>query len=256
MEQFRELLINRDYKPAPMLRPWHGFILFGFFLLSVGLLSIVVVYTSAGKLLLERLSEGDVVALSITSHLPLLLICIVFILATRMRWTDLKLRMLNLSDIGYAFGLTVVAFMGAMFILVTIAALWEAINPGFLEKSIEAIKTLENLMDTSSAGSFVRTLVFLALLPAVLEELLYRGLMMESLMRWGPFWAILISATAFGLSHQMLLRIPGMIFVGILLGWIKYKSGKLSAAIFMHLIYNTVVVTFAFFTQSLIPVTN
>ncbi len=256
MEQLRELLINRDYKPAPMLKPWHGFILFGFFILSVGLLSIFVVYTSAGKLLMERLIEGDIVALSITSHLPLLLISIVFILATRMRWTDLKLRMLNLSDIGYAIGLTVVAFVGAMFIVVAIALLWEAINPGFFKESLEAMEILENLMDTSSVGSFVRTLIFLALFPAVLEELLYRGLMMESLMRWGPFWAILISATAFGLSHQMLLRIPGMIFVGILLGWIKYKSGKLSAAIFMHLIYNTVVVTFAFFTQSLIPVNH
>ena len=256
MEQLRELLINRDYKPAPMLKPWHGFILFGFFILSVGLLSILVVYTSAGKLLMERLMDGDVVALGITSHIPLLFISIVFILATRMRWTDLKLRMLTMTDIGYAIGLTVVAFIGAMFILVALAILWEAINPGFLEDSLEAIKYMENLMDTSSAGSFVLTLIFLALLPAVLEELLYRGLMMESLMRWGPFWAILISATAFGLSHQMLLRIPGMIFVGILFGWIKYKTGKLSASILMHLIYNTVVVTFSFFAQSLIPVNN
>ena len=239
-----------------MLRPWHGFILFGFFILSVGLLSIFVAYTSAGKLLWEKLNEGDLVALSIISHIPLLLISIVFILSTRMRWTDLKLRMLSIRDIGYAIGLTVVAFVGAMFILVALAILWEAINPGFLEESLEAMKTIENLMDTSSVGSFVRTLVFLALLPAVLEELLYRGLMMESLMRWGPFWAILISATAFGLSHQMLLRLPGMIFVGILLGWFKYKSGKLSAAILMHLIYNTVVVTFSFFAQSLIPVNN
>ena len=118
-----------------MLRPWHGFILFGFFILSVGLLSIFVVYTSAGELMWERLSEGDVVALGITSHLPLLLISIVFILATRMRWTDLKLRMLNLSDIGYAIGLTVVAFVGAMSILVAIALLWEAINPGFFKES-------------------------------------------------------------------------------------------------------------------------
>jgi len=239
-----------------MLRPWHGFILFGIFVLSVGLISILVVYTSVGESLLERLNEGDVVALSIISHIPLLLISIVFILAVRMRWTDLKLRMLTMTDIGYAIGLTVVAFMGAMFILVVLAVMWEAINPGFLKESLEAMKTFENLMDTSSVGSFVRTLIFLALLPAVLEELLYRGLMMESLMRWGPLWAVLISATAFGLSHQMLLRIPGMIFVGILLGWIKYKTGKLSASILMHLVYNTVVVTFTFFTQSLIPVNN
>lgn len=239
-----------------MLKPWHGFILFGVFILSAVLVSILVVYTSTGKLLLESLMEGNVIALSITSHLPLLFISIVFILATRMRWSDLKFRMLSISDIGYAIGLTVVAFVGAMSILVAIAILWEAINPGFFKESLEAMEALENLMDTSSVGSFVRTLVFLALFPAVLEELLYRGLIMESLMRWGPLWAILISATAFGLSHQMLLRIPGMIFVGILLGWFKYKSGKLSAAIFMHLIYNTVVVTFTFFTQSLIPVTN
>lgn len=226
------------------------FISFVFVVLLTG---VFVLFTAPGEALWQRLKEGDVLSFSLASHVPLLLLCVVFILATRTRWRDLRLRRLSLAEFGYTIALAVAAFVCAMVVMLAVAILCEAIKPGFVKGSFKDIEPLNNLMDTSTTLSYFRTLVFLALLPAVLEELFFRGLMMDAFMRWGAFWAIMLSALAFALSHQMLLRIPGMIFVGIILGWFKYKTGKLSASILLHFIYNCFVVNLAFVLDRIVP---
>lgn len=210
------------------------------------LVAMLVMFTETGNVLMQRFSEGDVLAFFLTSHVPLLLLCVGFILATRTRWGDLKLRWLSWRELGYTIALAVVTFICAMAVLLAVVLLYEALQPGFVKESLKNIEPLENLMDTGTPASYFRTLIFLALLPAVLEELFFRGLMMDAFMRWGAFWAIMLSALAFALSHQMLLRIPGMIFVGIIFGWFKYKTGKLTASILLHFIYNCFVVNLAF----------
>ena len=246
MDRLKEYLINREYKPVGTLQPVHGFLMFISFVLMVLLAGVFVLFTAPGEALWQRLKEGDVLSFSLTSHVPLLLLCVVFILATRTRWRDLKLRRLSLEELGYTVALAVAAFVCAMTVMLVFVILFEAIKPGFVKGSFEEIEPLNNLMDTSTTLSYFRTLVFLALLPAVLEELFFRGLMMDAFMRWGAFWAIMLSALAFALSHQMLLRIPSMIFVGIIFGWFKYKTGKLTASILLHFIYNCFVVNLTF----------
>jgi membrane protease YdiL (CAAX protease family) len=247
LDEIKGLFVNRNYRPVAGLKPWHGFLLFA----CVIALSMILIL-SFGRALNEKLESGDISELILYTHLPLFLLGLIFTFGTRMKWSDLKLRSLSLLNSLWAIGLSVFAFAGAIFILGAVLILHQLLAPQLLEESMEQIQALNNAMLPSTPGGIFKTLMLLALLPAIVEEFLYRGLMMQAFMRWGPIWAILLSSIAFGISHEMLLRIPSLIFVGIVLGMFKYITGNLSASILMHFLYNTMVISLGVLAQDFV----
>lgn len=88
-----------------------------------------------------------------------------------------------------------------------------------------------------------------ALTPAVCEELVFRGTLLNALLRrWPPRSAILLSGLAFGLLHW----IPGGEFrvlptaaVGVLLAWLAWRTGRVLPAMAAHGLHNTLVLVSA-----------
>jgi len=77
------------------------------------------------------------------------------------------------------------------------------------------------------------------LVAPILEEILYRGLIMKSLQRGMPvIIALFIQAVSFGLMHGQLIWICYATFLGILLAVIKLKYKSLYPAILLHLSFN------------------
>lgn len=73
------------------------------------------------------------------------------------------------------------------------------------------------------------------LLPAFLEELLFRGMLLRSLRQFGDSFAIVTSAAAFGLIHYSLTgNIQGFI-LGLVLGYFTIRSGSVWTAVFSRL---------------------
>lgn len=73
----------------------------------------------------------------------------------------------------------------------------------------------------------------------VLEEILYRGLIMKSLQRGIPvIIALIIQAVLFGLMHGQLLWICYATFFGVLLALIKLRYKSLYPSILLHLSFN------------------
>lgn len=70
----------------------------------------------------------------------------------------------------------------------------------------------------------------------IVEEIVYRGILLENLRKYGDAFAIVISALIFGMSHGygILHTFLGGIFTGIL----YVKSNQLSYPILMHLFIN------------------
>lgn len=99
----------------------------------------------------------------------------------------------------------------------------------------------------NSVWEYIGALFIVALLPAVMEELLFRGVILNSLRKLGKWSAILISATAFALMHGNLFQLPYTFGFGILLGYIAFETGSLLPTMLIHFISNAQVLTFAFF---------
>lgn len=92
----------------------------------------------------------------------------------------------------------------------------------------------------TSAPSLWSTLLLLAAVPAVCEELAFRGFILSGLRHLGhKWWAILLTAVLFGMAHTALLQQSiAATATGVIIGYIAVQSGHLAPCIIFHFAYN------------------
>jgi sodium transport system permease protein len=84
-------------------------------------------------------------------------------------------------------------------------------------------------------------LLVLALIPAICEEIAFRGFLFAGLERnRGHVRAILITSILFGLSHGVLQQTITASVIGVLLGWIAYRTGGIACTIVFHVVHNSI----------------
>lgn len=117
-----------------------------------------------------------------------------------------------------------------------LAALMHSVAP-FPE---DLIKKFESFFVEINLLPPLAGLLLLAVLPAVCEEILARGLLLRSFLpRFGVAGAVIFSAVAFGLLHLNLYRLLPTVLLGAVLGLIAVWSGSLFPAVFAHALNNS-----------------
>lgn len=107
----------------------------------------------------------------------------------------------------------------------------------------ELLSLTDELEIDEYSGTFLELLVIGLVVP-VAEELLMRGVVLGALLQWRPaqgrpWLAILLSATLFSVMHFNPAQIPGSFMMGILMGWLCYRTGSLLPGIVMHVFNNS-----------------
>lgn len=83
--------------------------------------------------------------------------------------------------------------------------------------------------------------IVVCILAPLTEEIVFRGAILKSLLKSiQPVWAIAISALLFALIHANMAQMPHAFIIGLLLGWMYYRTGSILPGIAMHWINNTV----------------
>ena len=87
--------------------------------------------------------------------------------------------------------------------------------------------------------------LFIALAAPAVEEILFRGMLFDALLaRTSTKRAIWISGIVFGSVHLLdpaaFALVPGLIGLGVILGYVRQKTGGLSQPILMHIGFNSV----------------
>ena len=72
----------------------------------------------------------------------------------------------------------------------------------------------------------------------IIEEFVFRRVMIGTLGRYGNVFAIIISSVAFGLFHGNLYQFFYAFLVGLVLGYVYVKSGRWWLSVLMHVIAN------------------
>ena len=103
-----------------------------------------------------------------------------------------------------------------------------------------AAATTEKMLNVDTIGGLLLNLLVIALIPAVGEELTFRGVLQQGLMRRvkSPHVAILLSAAIFSFIHFQFYGFLPRMFLGILLGYMFYITGSLWTSIAMHFVNN------------------
>ncbi|MGN0675768.1 MAG: lysostaphin resistance A-like protein [Oscillospiraceae bacterium] len=99
-------------------------------------------------------------------------------------------------------------------------------------------KTID-LSATTSLPANLFMYFYACLLGPVLEELLYRGVLLQSMRKYNERFAIFLSAVIFGLMHQNYQQFLLGFLVGIPLAVVTIKYGSLLPAILTHIVMNT-----------------
>ena len=170
----------------------------------------------------------DVTALTQSVMIPSLLIAILlmtvylwkagFISKEKRTWSPVSALLM---------GLNIVFFLSGIW-LVSILMLHMEWIPDLLEQSLEQIIS-------SWWGIFA-----IAVAGPILEELLFRGAVEKLLLQqYTPAKAILFSALIFGVFHLNPAQIVPAFFMGLMLGWMYYKTGSLIPCIVVHILNNS-----------------
>ncbi len=111
--------------------------------------------------------------------------------------------------------------------------------------------TLASLVGSERDIWFVITLALVIVAAPIVEEVMYRGILQETLRLLGlsRWLAILASSALFAAMHLTIVEpyaIVPLFVLSVGLGWAYEKSGRLTAPVTMHLLFNGANLTLAF----------
>jgi len=87
------------------------------------------------------------------------------------------------------------------------------------------------------------------LLPAVLEELLFRGVILFRLRRFGDGFAVVLSSFIFALMHHNMISMPGIFLIGVLFAYATIYSNSIIPAMVMHFLNNAIAILLIWLEQ-------
>ena len=114
------------------------------------------------------------------------------------------------------------------------------------EKGLEAIgfEIKSDLgFNLDNAGTIIFALIGLGLLPAFIEEFIFRGAILQGLRKHGDWFAIIVSALLFMLIHANIQQTFYQFGFGLLAGWLVVKTGTIWVSILIHALNNCFIVT-------------
>ncbi len=124
-----------------------------------------------------------------------------------------------------------------------------------LHELVAAEKASENLivglLTMETPGELAFNLLVMALLPAIGEEMVFRGFLQRQLTRLPHHPALTIAAAAlvFSLAHFQVQRFLAIAFLGVVLGLLFHWSRNLWIPVLAHFLNNGAQVAFAWFSQ-------
>ncbi len=116
------------------------------------------------------------------------------------------------------------------------------------------LEAMSGLLETDDPLRMAWLLLLVAVLPALCEEVLFRGAILSGLRsRYTKWGAIVISGVLFGLVHapQAVFRFLPTAWLGIVLAWVVWETRSLWVAVLLHFVNNG-----AILVLTLIPFTR
>ena len=135
-----------------------------------------------------------------------------------------------------------------------IAALWTIALQQFpdLYKSLDSFQQMveETMKGLTTAHSPMQITVLLfgvAIVPAFAEESFFRGFIQTNIERSGkgrsrPIIALIVTSLLFAAVHLSPLNFPGLLVLGLLLGWLAYRTCDLRVSALAHAFNNGIIV--------------
>lgn len=115
----------------------------------------------------------------------------------------------------------------------------------FILVLIKGADIMNPIMNAVFDGNMVITFIYTAIGAPIVEELIFRKIMLDKLRRFGDLTAILTTGIAFGLFHMNLSQMFYATALGIIFAYVAIRSNTIRYSILLHIIINTIGATVA-----------
>ena len=106
----------------------------------------------------------------------------------------------------------------------------------------ENVKYFSGVYDDLESGAYIWSLLSISIIGPIVEEILFRLLIFNSLERItkSPWFAIIVSGVLFGIWHMIFVQSVYTSVMGCIMGLIYYKTRNIFYTILIHIINNTI----------------
>lgn len=146
---------------------------------------------------------------------------------------------ISILDVVMLIGMTIFLIVAFSPIATWIAEIF--INSGYNPK------TLSNVVIDSPLTLFLTT-IFLAILPACFEEILYRGMIARAFSRKSYIFAIFMGAFMFAIMHGNPIQFVHQFMLGIVCSVVYFATGSIYASIIVHFTNNFIALVGGYIT--------
>ena len=148
----------------------------------------------------------------------------------------LRLNRIGIKQVLLAIGITISTYPIAVFfqaIFYAIISLFKEVTPSAVPMPYDGLQ-------------YVISFLIIALSPGICEEVLFRGVILDSYEHLGYKKSIIISALYFGIFHFNLLNFIGPSILGIIFGIMVYKTNSIYSSMIGHTVNNGIALTIGF----------
>lgn len=153
---------------------------------------------------------------------------------------DARLELLGLTHFGR---LSAVQTLAMAMMLVVAAMFFNFIYATYVIPGIGMQEDMAKLLSSipRTPANIAAGVFAIVVAAPLVEELLFRGFLQNSLARHMPFWAaIILSSFGFALVHGQPYAIPGLMSLSLAFGYIYHRTGSLRTNIILHMVNNAV----------------
>lgn len=194
---------------------------------------VVALAVSMGlSLLLQFIKSNDIRTLLsiIIPQLSYLVFAIVFIKKDQFTIKEIIPRDIGVYPLGILLCLPIAIAVLAQNLFFATAVDWLAVKMGI---------GFDINLDMTNPAILVVSILSVAILPAICEEVMFRGVMLTSMRDKGLRYAVIVSALIFALSHMNIKQLVHPFIIGVLLAYITIKTCNITYAMCIHFLNNT-----------------
>lgn len=145
--------------------------------------------------------------------------------------SGLRLRLPKLRSVPFMVFATLLMISGGLLLSMLLGGL------NTLSDNFTLYDTFTSKSDGTVSNSLYLVLAY-ALLPAICEEFVYRGILCYEYERGGVLRAVALSSVFFALLHFNLANFPVYLFCGVILALVLYATRSLVGVVIVHFLYN------------------
>jgi membrane protease YdiL (CAAX protease family) len=145
---------------------------------------------------------------------------------------------------GKTLGILTIATIGCYGIALLLSGIITVLMPS-------ARETFDNTMNTALGGNVIVACLVLVIFAPIAEELVFRGIVQQTLTKYGlsAKAVIIIQALLFAAYHLNLMQAIYVLPLALLLGYVSYKCKSVVPCIFVHMLNNGLAVVLGAVTQ-------